>query len=358
MNAAASKAVAVADLPQTTSVLNVIARAASDPSVDIDKLQALLAMQERVVAAQNRQAFNQAMAEAQAEMESVVRNRVNPHTQSKYAQLEAIDNGIRPVYTRHGFSVRYRCGEPREPGGVNVICVVSHRDGHVEEFPLEAPPDGVGSRGSSNKSGVQAVGSTITYLRRYALMMAFNVTVTNDPDDDDGESARGRSQQRQAEQKPKEPPPVYAAWLDAHVASLEAEKDGTKWLVLLDKALGSALDTAAIDALLESHHVRVALGQAPGRVVRDIQKSADAARARLKNPAAEFNFSVIDEFGEAVSEPIGSPDRFAHALLEHWRKTADQSLATELLHNNADAIAALPADVRATLHEIEPRTEA
>ena len=171
------------------SVLNMIARAASDPAVDIGKLEALMAMQERVLARENARLFASDMAEAQAEMEPVIRDAVNPFIGNKYARLEAIDKEIRPIYTQYGFSVRYRCDACRE-GAVKVVCIVSHRAGHTEEFPIEAPLDAAGSKGQTNKPAVQAVGSTITYLRRYALTMAFNVVMENDSDDDDGEANR------------------------------------------------------------------------------------------------------------------------------------------------------------------------
>ncbi len=146
----------------------------------------------------------------------VVRGAQNEHTRSRYAVLEAIDGAIRPIYTSHGFSVRYR-GLVTEAGSGGVVCVVSHRDGHTEEFPLQAPLDLTGSKGTQNKPAVQALGSTITYLRRYALMMAFNVVLTNDSDDDDGEATR-RSNRREARADgPVTPDPKAVAWKERTV---------------------------------------------------------------------------------------------------------------------------------------------
>jgi hypothetical protein len=203
------------------SVINMIARAASDPAVDIAKLEALMAMQERVIAKQNAQLFASAMADAQAEMAPVVKDKTNTHIGNRYARLEAIDNAIRPIYAAHGFSVRYRC-ENATPGSVRVVCILSHRAGHIEESSIEAPLDASGSGGKTNKTGVQAVGSTITYLRRYALTMAFNVVMENDSDDDDGEASR-RTAARQAPRVD----PKAVAWKDAVIAEfgqLQSEK--------------------------------------------------------------------------------------------------------------------------------------
>ena len=260
------------------SVLNVIARAAADPSVDIDKLQALLAMQERVSARENAQRFNADMAEAQAEMEPVVKNAANSHLGNRYARLEAIDKAIRPIYTRHGFSVRYRCDEPKHEGSVKVVCILSHRAGHVEESPIEAPMDAAGSRGQQNKPGVQAVGSTITYLRRYALTMAFNVVMENDSDDDDGEATRRAAAPSQQRRQPVPADPKAVRWKDDVVV------------------LFSQTQTeAAIDALwkkikVQYDHCRTAW---PG-MADDIDAADTAARDRIRQMAAPSDGSLPD----------------------------------------------------------------
>jgi hypothetical protein len=141
--------------------------------------------------------FNGAMAEAQSAMAPIRKDAVNPHTRSKYARFETIDEMLRPVYTRHGFSVRFRTEDASQPGWVKVVCVVAHAGGHVEEFPLSAPLDDMGSQGRSNKTGVQAIGSTTSYLKRYLLTMAFNVAIAGD--DDDGEGMRRQEPPRRTE---------------------------------------------------------------------------------------------------------------------------------------------------------------
>ena len=203
---------------QAESVLNMVARAASDPAVDIAKLEALMAMQERVLNKQNAQLFAADMASAQAEMEPVVKDKTNTHIGNRYARLEAIDKAIRPIYASHGFSVRYRC-ENATAGAVKVVCILSHRAGHIEESAIEAPLDIGGSGGKQNKTGVQAVGSTITYLRRYCLTMAFNVVMENDTDDDDGEATR---RSRQQADRATGPDPKAVKWKDDVIALFAA----------------------------------------------------------------------------------------------------------------------------------------
>jgi len=362
MNAAAPKNELAPVSAAPPSVLNIIERAARDESVDVAKLEKLLEMQERVDARQNQQAFNRAMSEAQSEMMQVVRDGDNPHSRSKYARLEAIDKAIRPIYTSHGFSVRYRGGEPSIPGGVKVICVVSHAQGHTEEFPLEAPADSVGSKGVTNKPMVQAVGSTVTYLRRYALMMAFNVTLTNDPDDDDGEATRGRSASHQ--QHSSVPAAPWSAWLNDVTDTLAAEPDGAKWLAVLKHFLAGAPSKDAIGGLRESRAIEVAIANAPQRVAKDIMDLFTKATAKFDAPAAAkpeakqapaFDAAIIDEFGEIASDQFTDATAFARALISHWRKM-DQALTGEFMGHNSDAIDVLEKDFPsafALLSEIE-----
>jgi len=63
---------AVADY--NSSLLEVIAKAARDPNVDIDKMERLLQMQERVQSRDAEVAFNQALNAAQSEMGTIGAN--------------------------------------------------------------------------------------------------------------------------------------------------------------------------------------------------------------------------------------------------------------------------------------------
>ena len=110
--------------------LNIIAAAAADPNFDLARMERLFAMQRQVMADEAMRAFQEAMAQAQAEMPSVVKNAENPHLKSKYAQLEAIDDAIRPVYTRHGFSLMFSQRDAQQAGDMIVVCTILHKAGH------------------------------------------------------------------------------------------------------------------------------------------------------------------------------------------------------------------------------------
>src|SRR5580765_8918661 len=89
------------------ALLSFIERASRDTEFDVQKFGELLKLQRDMEHERGRRLFNASMSDAQAEMLPVVRDAKNSHLGNKYAKLETIDNAIRPIYTRHGFSVRY-----------------------------------------------------------------------------------------------------------------------------------------------------------------------------------------------------------------------------------------------------------
>jgi hypothetical protein len=169
-------------------LLSFIERASRDETFSIEKFEALLRMRRDEEQDQARKMFNRAMAEVEAEIGPIIRDRVNPAVNRKYATLEAISAVLRPVYSKHGFAVRFGCDKPPKEGWMRITCTTSHAGGYSEQIYLDSPVDV--QQGGRGRTPVQAVGSTITYLRRYLLQLAFNVVLADDEDDDDGEVMR------------------------------------------------------------------------------------------------------------------------------------------------------------------------
>jgi hypothetical protein len=165
------------------SLMEVISRAAADPATDVDKLERLLGMYERITARSAEKAYHAAMSEAQAEMRPVAADANNPQTRSKYASFVALDRALRPVYTKHGFSLSYDTDDGAPPDCVRMVCKVSHRDGHAERPRIDMPADGKGAKGGDVMTKTHATGAAMTYGQRYLLKMIFNIAVG---DDDDG----------------------------------------------------------------------------------------------------------------------------------------------------------------------------
>lgn len=179
-----------------TSLLQVIERAASNPQVDIDKMERLMAMHERMVAKQAEQAFNDAMAECQKEMRAVATDADNQQTRSRYATYSALDRVLRPIYTKHGFSISYDTDTSPEPEHIRVLAYVSH-GAYTRTYKIDMPKDGKGAKGGDVMTKTHATGAGMSYGQRYLLKGIFNVRIGeedadgNEPPPEALETAKG-----------------------------------------------------------------------------------------------------------------------------------------------------------------------
>lgn len=123
-------------------------------------------------------AFNAAFTAAQSEFPPIAKT-AQAHN-SKYAPLHQITESVRPVLEKHGLGFCHEMTQDSDTGALTVRAVVTHAGGASRSAALVAPPDTSGS-----KNPVQALGSTVTYLRRYTLESVLGLT-TRPEDDTDG----------------------------------------------------------------------------------------------------------------------------------------------------------------------------
>lgn len=116
-----------------------------------------------------------AMAKAFAEIEAATKSANNPHYKSKYADLGAVIDAVKPALIKHGLFFTQR-SHPAE-NGVSVETVLHHEGGEELSLGTLFVP--------ANKQDAQGFGSALTYCRRYSLMTAFGVPA----EDDDGNAA-------------------------------------------------------------------------------------------------------------------------------------------------------------------------
>ncbi len=178
----------VVALADTAALVSAIANAARDPNVDVEKMERLWAMHEKMQDRQAEQAFYESMKAAQSEMPTIGKDRHNTQTNSDYATLDAINQRITPIYTRHGFSLTFDTTDSPLADHVRVVCRVLHRDGHSKTYSYDTPMDATGIGGKVNKTPTHARGSAITYGRRYLTLMIFNLSTGYD---DDGNASSG-----------------------------------------------------------------------------------------------------------------------------------------------------------------------
>lgn len=160
----------------TGALMAVISNAARDPQVDVDKMERLMAMHERLTARQAEAAFNSAMTACQMEMRQVSTDAENSQTRSKYATYAKLDAYLRPIYTKHGFSLSFDEGESK-PDMVRVVCIVSHIGGHSRTYHRDMPADGKGAKGGDVMTKTHAAGAAGSYGARYLLKGIFNVAI-------------------------------------------------------------------------------------------------------------------------------------------------------------------------------------
>jgi hypothetical protein len=159
---------------ETSAIMGVIERIALSPDADMAKLEKMLDMQERVMNRNARQAFTADLANMQCELPIVAKNGEG-HNKAKYAKLEDINETIRPALQKFGFAVTFRVKQAEK--SVTITAILSHKLGHSEETDLTLPLDVTG-----NKNAVQAVGSTVSYAKRYAIAALLNISTGDDTD--------------------------------------------------------------------------------------------------------------------------------------------------------------------------------
>ena len=124
-----------------------------------------------------------AIHRAQAKIETVRKNGENPHFKSKYATLDEIWETVRKAVNEAGLIV-FCTIEPSGDGKARLTTHVAEIESGEEiacSFPIVA-----------QATGPQAIGSAMTYARRYTLTALLEI-VTGDGADDDGEAAENHN---------------------------------------------------------------------------------------------------------------------------------------------------------------------
>lgn len=157
-------------------------RLAVSGGADLDKLEKLLAIQERWEAGEARKAYHQAMSDFKATPPKIEKDKkvgydgkTGGRVSYSHASLANVTDKINEALSHHGLSASWRT---KQNGKIEVTCRITHSKGHSEETMLSADADNSGS-----KNSIQALGSTITYLERYTLL-ALTGLATFDMDDD------------------------------------------------------------------------------------------------------------------------------------------------------------------------------
>lgn len=212
------------------TIMEVISRAATDPSTDVDKLDRLLAMYERISDREAKAAYADALALMQPELPEIVERggikNANKEVQSTYALWEDINREIKPILAKHGFALSFRV--ERIDGLVSVTGVLEHRAGHRESTTLSLPVDSSGS-----KNAVQAVGSSTSYGQRYTAKLLLNLTSRGADDDGKAAGQPGRKSAAQAKRDGDHEKII------AQIEACNTERELNEWFTGFDKLMAT-----------------------------------------------------------------------------------------------------------------------
>lgn len=199
---------------ESQAVLSMIERVVLNPEADMDKLDKMLDMQERILNRNAKQAYTADLAAMQTKL-PLVAKKGKGYNEATYAKLEDINEAIRPALEAHGFAVTFRIKQAEK--FVTITAILSHKLGHSEETDIVLPLDTTG-----NKSMVQAAGSTISYGKRYAIGALLNISTG---DDTDGADPTGED-----EKKPRGPQPISDDRLKKAIAAINNDEYTIKQL--------------------------------------------------------------------------------------------------------------------------------
>ena len=175
-----------------------------------------------------------ALAKAQGQIEAASKGSVNPHFKSKYADLNSLRDAIREPMAANDLAVVQlpRMSEKE----VEVETMIIHKSGEYIAETLRMP---VG------QMTAQAVGSALTYCRRYSLSAVLNLSA----DDDDGNAASERPM------KPvimKASPNLLEDGREAAEKSKEALREWYKGLSSADRQSLDADDIKTLQKIAET----------------------------------------------------------------------------------------------------------
>lgn len=219
-----------------------------------------------------------ALVKAQMAMTRAMKDSNNPFFNSKYADLVSVQDACLPALHENGFAVMHSLGLGKDDNRERyVFTTLLHESGQSWECAIPLRVD---------KDNMQAVGSAITYARRYGLMCLSGVA----PEDDDGNKAAANPPKKEKpESKPPEdiPPPSAAA---IPPPSAEAIEDTIHKMKRI-------WDEAELPAFWNSlAEFQPGMQSAPGVAeAKDAQKLEIGAKAAIEAKAKERPSDSVDD---------------------------------------------------------------
>lgn len=181
-----ARSVSVPPAGPHSGMLQLIADAIRDERVDPSKLETLLRIRHEEEQREARREFAAAMVAVASCIEQVGKHgRVKLVRDGKdmgsykFARMEDVDIALRPLLREFGLRLSFTIEERAQGGGGAIITgTATHRNGVSESSTVPLALDS-----GAGRNNLQAMGSTISYGKRYVTAALFNI-VWKDQDDD------------------------------------------------------------------------------------------------------------------------------------------------------------------------------
>lgn len=167
----------VAPQSSNNDIMSIIKEAVSNPDISIEKMDKVLDLQERIMNKESEQAYNRDYVAMKCDLPKVLRTKKNDFTESTYAPLDDINTQIEPVLSKYGFGLSFKIEQIE--GTVTATAIIKHKDNWKDETSVTLNTTNIGN---NKMSGVHAVGTLISYAKRYAVCALLNVSTGDDTD--------------------------------------------------------------------------------------------------------------------------------------------------------------------------------
>lgn len=153
---------------------------AIENNIDIEKFEKLISLAQMLEKEKAKRDFYESFSKFQSSIPTIFKNsEVNMgygKPKYNYATLSDIITNIQKPLGEANLSFRWEISNNNDI--ITVTCILSHAGGYELQTSIQAGKDA-----TPGKSNVQAIASTITYLKRYTLVSLLGIG-TADPDDD------------------------------------------------------------------------------------------------------------------------------------------------------------------------------
>jgi ERF superfamily len=297
---------------------------AIDKGVPVETMERLLAMYEKIKAAQAKAAFDRALAAFQAECPTIqktkkVMNKDGRSVRYQYAPLEVIIQQVKTLLQKHGFS--YTVDADVQPGLVRATCTATHALGHSKPSSFSVPIDK-----DAYMNPAQQCASALTFAKRYAFCDAFGIMTGDEDDDSQASHPTSTAAQAPTAAKPAPAKPAVKATPKTRAWFLDKLRESFDEPTLLSYAVargyleGEGLESWALDKVLLK---RTEIAKLQADILEFVKSGKTKAKPKANGKtlptspqgqlatlctAAGFSF---DEFSDwAVATGNLEPDKF------------------------------------------------